>query len=294
MKKLFIFLLFTGLFRFVPAQDFAKVSITSEQVRNNIYVLFGNGGNIGVLAGADGFVLIDDQFAPLSYKIRTALSEIGPGEVTFTINTHFHYDHADGNKAFGPGGAWIVAHENTRKRLMQDNRLGLDPADLHLQEKYPDYALPKLTFDQTMKLHLNGQTVHLFHPGGAHTDTDAFIYFEEANVIHAGDVFVRYGIPFIDNRNGGSVKGMIEANNQLIERCDDETIIIPGHGQLANKQDVIEFRDMLQDIWDQVATAAAAGQSIEQILEKDPSKPYGEGNMGAYVVRMIFEELKRS
>lgn len=292
MKKTIIILLSVLSVISVFGQDFANVEITSEQVRDNIHVLFGRGGNIGVLAGEDGFVLVDDQFAPLSYKIRTALSRIGPGEVTFTINTHYHYDHADGNKAFGPAGAWIVAHENTRKRLMQENRLGADSENLHIQEKYPDDALPKLTFENAMNLHLNGQTVHIFHLENAHTDTDAIIYFQEANVMHTGDVFVRYGIPFIDDRNGGSVKGMIAANSKLIELCDDETIIIPGHGQPAKKQDVIDFRDMLQDIWDQVAAAVKAGKSVEEILENDPSKKYGEGNLGAYVVKTIFKELK--
>lgn len=269
------------------------MTITSESIRDNVYVLFGQGGNIGVLAGEDGFVLVDDQFAPLSYKIRTALSDIGPGVVTFTINTHFHYDHADGNKNFGPGGAWIVAHENTRKRLQEGTEIGSDRQNLHIQEKYPANALPKVTFENTMKLHLNGQTVHITHPESAHTDTDAFVYFQEANVIHAGDVFVRYGIPFIDDRNGGSVQGMIEANNQLIELCNDDTVIIPGHGQLAKKQDVIDFRNMLQDIWDQVAAGVTAGQSIEEILENDPSRKYGEGSLGAYTVRLIYGELKK-
>lgn len=292
MKKACISLFSLFLMQIGFGQDFTKVEITSEQVRDNIHILFGQGGNIGVLAGEDGFVLIDDQFAPLSYKIRTALSGIGPGEVTFTINTHYHYDHADGNKAFGPAGAWIVAHENTRKRLMQENRLGADSENLHIQEKYPDNALPKVTFENALKLHLNGQTVHIFHLENAHTDTDAIIYFQEANVMHTGDVFVRYGIPFIDDRNGGSIKGMIAANNQLIEMCDEETIIIPGHGQLAKKQDVVDFRDMLQDLWDQVEAAVKSGKSVEEILAEDPSKKYGEGNLGAYVVRMIFDELK--
>src|SRR5690606_17457162 len=116
-------------------------------------------------------------------------------------------------------------------------------------------ALPKVTFEKSLKLHLNGQTIYIFHVENAHTDTDAIIYFQEANVFHMGDVFVRYGIPFIDDRNGGSIKGMITAIDQLIEMCDDETVIIPGHGQLAKKEDVIAYRDMLQDMWDQVATA---------------------------------------
>ena len=293
MKNTFILAVFLfSINNLCYAQDFAQVKITAEQVRDNIHVLFGQGGNIGVLTGEDGFVLVDDQFAPLSEKIKAALAGIGSEEVSFTINTHFHFDHTGGNKVFGPEGAWIVAHENTRRRLMQDITInaGANPT---VQEKYPDDALPKITFEQSMKLHLNGKTVFLFHTENAHTDTDAIIYFQEANVFHTGDVFVRYGIPFIDGSNGGSVGGMIKANSQLIKMCDDETSIIPGHGQLAKKQDVVEFRDMLQDIWDQVAAGVDAGKSLEEILENDPSKKYGEGNMGANMVGMIFEELKK-
>ena len=266
----------------------------TEHVRANIHVLSSEGsGNIGGLSGEDGYVLVDDKFAPLSEKIRAALEEIGPGEVTFTINTHFHFDHADGNKAFGPEGTWIVAHENTRQRLMQDNVVDIAGMDTAYQETYPPDALPKITFERSLKLHLNGQTIYIFHVENAHTDTDAIIYFQEANVIHAGDVFVRYGIPFIDAGNGGSVSGMIRAANQLIEMCDEHTILIPGHGQLSKKQDVIEFRDMLQDLWDQVSKAVTAGKSLKEILANDPSEKYGQGMMGTYVVEMIFDETKK-
>lgn len=287
------FLLFTcfsvGLF----SQDFSKVQIKAEKITDNIYALFGAGGNIGVLGGEDGFVLVDDQFAPLSEKIKAALADIGEGAVNYTINTHYHYDHAEGNQAFGPEGALIVAHTNTRKRLMQDNTITLPGREPHLQKVYPKEAWPKITFEEAIKLHLNGQTVHIFHPGNAHTDTDAIIYFEEANVMHTGDVFVRYGIPFIDGDNGGSIGGMIKAMNQLIQIADDNTVIIPGHGQLAKKQDMVEFRDMLQDIWNSVAAAKKAGKSLEAIQEEDPTQKYQGGNMGKYVIGLIFEELEK-
>ena len=277
----------------VTAQDFSDVEVTSQQVRDNIHVLFGAGGNIGVLHGDDGIVLIDDQFVPLASRIRAALAEIDPGQINFTINTHFHFDHSDGNKVFGPEGAWIVAHENTRKKLMNDMTIGGGAVQERVVEKYPDDALPKITFENSMKLHLNGQTVYLFHAANAHTDTDAIIYFPEANVFHTGDVFVRYGVPFIDKGNGGSVGGMIRAANQLIEMCDDETIIIPGHGQLSGKQDVKDFRDMLQSMWDDVMAAAESGKTVEEILENDPSARYGESDMGPYIVRLIYDEISK-
>lgn len=273
------------------AQDFSKVEIKTEKITDNIFVLFGSGGNIGVLAGEDGFVLVDDQFVPLADKIKAALAEIGEGGVSYTINTHFHYDHAEGNQAFGPEGTLIVAHANTRKRLMQDNKIGLPGREPRVQEAYPREAWPKVTFDNALKLHLNEQSVRIFHPGNAHTDSDAIIYFEEANVMHTGDVFVRYGIPFIDGRNGGSVGGMIKAMNTIIELADENTVIIPGHGQLATKQDMIDFRDMLQDIWDQVAAGKKAGKTMEAIQEEDPTRKYQEGNMGKYMISLIYDEL---
>lgn len=273
------------------AQDFSKVQIKTEKIRDNVSVLFGSGGNIGVLAGEDGFILVDDQFVPLAEKIKAALAELGEGEVSYTINTHYHYDHAEGNQVFGPEGALIVAHTNTRKRLMQDNKIGLPGREPRVQEAYPREAWPKVTFDKALKLHLNGQTVRIFHPGNAHTDSDAIIYFEEANVMHTGDVFVRYGIPFIDGANGGSVGGMIKAMNTIIGIADEDTVIIPGHGQLAKKQDMIDFRDMLQDIWDQVAAGKEAGKSVETLQEEDYTQKYQEGNMGKYVISLIYAEL---
>ncbi len=283
-----LFLFFTSS---LLSQDFSKVIIKTEKITDELYVLFGAGGNIGVLAGDDGFVLVDDQFAPLSEKIKAALAEIGDGSISYTINTHYHYDHADGNKAYGPEGALIVAHANTRKRLMQENTITLPGRDPHIQEVYPKEAWPKVTFEKAIKLHLNGQTVRIFHPGNAHTDTDAIIYFEEANVMHTGDVFVRYGIPFIDGGNGGSVGGTIKAMNTILDIADDNTVIIPGHGQLAKKQDMLDFRDMLQDIWNQVAKAKKGGKSLEAIQEEDPTQKYQEGNMGKYVIQLIYSEL---
>lgn len=276
----------------IIAQDFSKVEIKTEKITNNIFVLFGSGGNIGVLVGEDGFVLVDDQFVPLAGKIKAALAEIEEGTVNYTINTHYHYDHAEGNRVFGQEGALIVAHVNTRIRLMQDNTLGMPGSEPTVQKKYPKDAWPKVTFNQAIKLYLNGQTIRIFHPGNAHTDTDAIVFFEEANVMHTGDVFVRYGIPFIDGGNGGRVGGMIKAMNMIIDIEDDHTVIIPGHGQLATKQDMIDFRDMLQDFWKQVVTAKKAGKTLEAIQEEDPTQKYQKGNMGKYVIELIYTETE--
>ena len=274
------------------SQDFEDVQITTEHVRDNIYVLFGAGGNIGVLKGDDGFVIVDDQFEPLATKIKAALAEIDDEGVSYAINTHFHFDHADGNKAFGKSGTTIVAHKNTRDRLSRDILVEVPGFDTILQEKYPIEGLPSITFESSLKLHLNDQTINIFHIDNAHTDTDAIIHFEESNVFHTGDAFVRYGIPFIDAPNGGSFGGMIAATNSLIDLCDNQTLIIPGHGQISKKEDLIAFRDMLQQIWDRVANQVSAGKSLSDILDSRPAKGF-TGEMNAdYIVIMIYNELK--
>ena len=273
------------------AQNFDDVKVTSEHVRNNIHVLFGAGGNIGVLEGEDGFVIVDNQFEPLAEKIKLALGEIGEGDVTYTINTHFHFDHADGNKAFGKAGATIVAHENARHRMMEDILIQVPGFDTLTQEAYPEEALPALTFQSELNLHLNDETIRLIHVPSAHTDTDALIHFVESNVIHAGDVFVRYGIPFIDGPNGGSVSGMIDGAELLIDLCDEETLIIPGHGQVSKQGDVISFRDMLVDIRQRVSSLMNEGKELGEILESKPARGYAGELHADYIVLMIYQEL---
>lgn len=274
------------------SQDFDQVEITTQHVRDNIYILFGAGGNIGVLQGEDGFVIVDDQFEPLAEKIREALAGIGPERVAYAINTHFHFDHSDGNKAFGKDGTTIVAHRNARKRLMEDLLIQVPGFDTLIQEAYPEYALPSMTFDHSMELRTNEETVRVFHVNNAHTDTDAIIHFEKSDVLHAGDVFVRYGIPFIDGPNGGSVSGMINAANRLIDLCDDDTLIIPGHGQLSSKTDLVAFRDMLQEIWDRTSEQVDHGMSKAEILESKPARGFPGDMTADYIVLMILEELE--
>jgi len=293
MKQLILIaFLFLAMFH-LKAQDFSKVEVKLESIRGNVSVLFGSGGNIGVLSGPDGIVLVDNQFAPLAGKIKAALAEVSASSIAYTINTHFHYDHADGNKAYGPEGALIVAHENTRSRLLNDNWISGGSIDSTLQERYPSQAIPKITFEQSTALHLNGEDLQLLHIPNAHTDTDLIVFFKSANVIHTGDVFVRYGIPFVDAGNGGSVAGIIKGVNTILELCDEETKIIPGHGQVASKSDVLAYRDMLQDIWDSVKVEVKKGKTLSEILENDPTQKYQKGNMGAFVVELIYKEINQ-
>lgn len=221
--SLLVILLSTSLQGF--AQDFDAIQITTIPVRDGIYMLQGSGGNIGVSIGDDGTMIVDDQFAPLTGKIVAAIAELTDKSVSFVVNSHFHYDHTDGNTNFGKAGAYIVAQDNSRKRMETTQVLS---GSGRVQEPYEAAGLPKITFFDDMRFYFNGNTVDLVNTGDGHTDGDAQVYWREANVIHTGDMFVRYGLPFIDRDNGGSADGMIDAIMNIANLINDDTIIIPG------------------------------------------------------------------
>jgi len=205
----------------VTAQDFDNIEITTIPVRGGIYVLQGSGGNIGVSIGDDGTLIIDDQFAQLSDKIMAAIAELTDKPVNFVVNSHFHYDHSDGNENFGRAGAYIVATDNARRRMESTQVLA---GSGRVQEPYDDIGLPTMTFFDNMRFYFNGNAIDLVYTGNGHTDGDAQIYFREANVIHTGDMFVRYRMPFIDQANGGSMDGMIDAVMNLADLINDDTL----------------------------------------------------------------------
>jgi len=256
------------------AQDFDNIEITTIPVRNDIYMLQGSGGNIGVSIGADGTLIIDDQFAELSTKIVAAIAELTDQPVRFVVNSHFHYDHTDGNENLGRAGAYIVAQDNSRRRMESTQVL----SNGREQERYTEAGLPKITFFDDMRFYFNSHTIDLVNTGNGHTDGDAQIYFREANVIHTGDMFVRYGLPFIDQNNGGSMTGMIDALSNLASLINDDTIIIPGHGQLANRNDLLEFRDMLVVVRGNLVRARLQGLSPEEMLATEPADGYAPAN----------------
>ena len=252
----------------VPVEEeMANVQIQTQQVTDKIYMLQGQGGNIGVLVGDDGTIIVDDQFAPLTEKIKTAITAINAHPTQFVVNTHWHYDHSDGNENFGAAGAVIVSQENSRTRMATDQVLQMTG---YKQEAYSYEGLPKITFEENMTFHYNGETVNIFHVGPAHTDGDAIIHFVESNVFHTGDVFVRYGLPFIDQPNGGNIEGMIAFVDAVIELANEQTKIIPGHGQVSTKQDLIDYRNMLQGMRDKVKQAMDNGQNLQQIIDSKP------------------------
>jgi len=294
MKNLFA-LLFIGIASSMTAQrNYDAVEITSEQLTDNIYVLYGAGGNMGLAVGEEYAYLIDDQFAPLSEKIQSAIAGITDKPVQFLVNTHWHGDHVGGNKNFAEAGAIIVANENVHKRMStSQERRG------QMTKPSPYKALPQITFTDAVTLHLNkDQSMHVMHVNDAHTDGDSYIYFPESNVIHMGDNFFS-GYPYIDLESGGNIDGLIQNFSMALAIVDEETKIIRGHGKVANKQDLQEFHDMIKTIRDRVSSGIADGKSLDEVISMKPSKEwdaqYGQGFIkGTALVTTIYNSLKNN
>jgi len=252
-------------------QDLSKVEIKVTKVAGNIYLLQGGeGGNMAASVGEDGVVLVDDEFAPLATKIAAALKNIGITDkpVRFIINTHYHFDHTGGNLPFANQGSTIIAHDNVRTRLASGGSAGNGGA-LHFESAPADKAaLPVITFDHDVSVHLNGEDVRALHFPSGHTDGDAIIFFPRANVVHMGDDYVRYGFPFIDVQAGGSVEGMINACEWAIEKLPADVKVIPGHGELSNVAEVREYVRMLKDTSTAIERAIHAGKTLEQMKKE--------------------------
>lgn len=271
MKNL---LIATLLFVTVAAnaqQNFDTVRIRPQKVAEHIYLLKGSGGNIGVLTGPDGVVMIDDQFAPLSEKIAAAIKTLDTGPIRFLINTHIHGDHSGGNDNFGKAGATIVAHDQVRNRMMKES---INP---RLNRTFPPrekIAWPVITFDNNLKFHLNDEDIELLHFDPGHTDGDVIVHFKKANVYHTGDAFVRTGYPYIDGSNGGTLNGYISTLAKLLTVLDGNSKVIPGHGNLGTRADVQGVYDMLIDIRDQVSGALKSGKKVEDITNMNITAKY--------------------
>ncbi|HET9949375.1 MAG TPA: MBL fold metallo-hydrolase [Longimicrobiales bacterium] len=273
------------------AQDFDAVEIRTTPIRDSIFLLQGSGGNIAVSAGADGTLMIDDQFAPLTEKIVAAIAKSTDDPVRIVVNTHWHYDHTDGNVNFGRAGALLVSHVNSRKRLTSRQVVSLNN---RVQEAYDEDGLPKLTFYRSMRLHWNDNVIDIVHLPNAHTDGDAAVYFRDANVLHTGDVFTRSALPFIDQPNGGSIDGMIDAAWTLAGLIDDDTVVVPGHGPLSTRADLLAHRDKLITIRDRIRSHIEMGHSADQVVAAHPEEGYAEPGPGTERwVRAAYEELSR-
>lgn len=247
-----------------------NVTITSEQLAPNIYVLFGSGGNIGLAVGEEYAYMIDDQFGQLSEKILTAVRAITDKPLKYVVNTHWHGDHVGGNENMANAGATIVANDAVRRRMSQ-------PRSGETTSTTAYKALPEITFSDEMAIHLDpDNTMMIFHMENAHTDGDSFIYFPESNVIHLADNFPNGGYPFIDINSNGDIEGLITNLNRALFLVNDQTKIIPGHGKVADRATLKSYRDMIDTVRDRVKTAKSQGKSLEEIQKMGLSKEWDE------------------
>jgi cyclase len=257
-------------------QDFSKVQIKVTKVSGNIYMLEGEGGNIAASVGEDGIVIVDDQYAPLAEKIQAALKGLGLTDkpVRFVINTHYHGDHTGGNLPFSIAGSTVIAQDNVRKRLETGGAAGNGGSvkmDVKPAEKA---ALPVITFEHDVTVHLNGEDIRALHFPAGHTDGDAVIFFVKNNVVHMGDDFVRYGFPFIDVMSGGSVQGMIAAMEKVSSQLPADVKVIPGHGAISNLDDVRAFVKMLKETSGAVQKAIEEKKTVEQMQQEKLLGPW--------------------
>lgn len=236
------------------AQDrFADVEVKATAIKGSVHMLTGAGGNIGVSAGEDGVLIIDDQFAPLAEKIAAQLGELGSDKPKYVINTHYHGDHTGSNAFFhSHKGATILAHENVRVRLAND-------------EKIKPEALPTITYEDGIKIYFNGETLHVMHLAVGHTDGDSVVWFEQPNVMHTGDLFFNGRFPYIDQGAGGNVEGYMDSVKQLLAKIDDETVIIPGHGDISNKQEYSAFLAMISETFNYVKALKQDGKTLDEV-----------------------------
>ena len=270
-------------------QDFSAVEVTGEHVSGAVHMLTGAGGNIGVSAGEDGILIVDDQFAPLADKIRAALAAISPGDLEFVVNTHFHFDHTGGNAIFGKE-ALIVAHTNVRKRLAEGAGVRGRPA-----EPAPKEALPVVTYDDGVSIHFNGEEIMIGHLTGGHTDGDSYIYFTDSNVIHLGDQFFAGRFPFVDVGNGGNAVGLRDSIGEVLDHLPADAKVIPGHGPLSSVEDLRTYHRMLTECVAAVKAGKDAGKAVEEIQAAglpDEWKSWASGFINESVfITSIFESL---
>lgn len=277
----------------VAQANFDTVKIRPLKLTENLHMLTGLGGNIAVLGGPEGVLMVDDQYAPLSEKIKATIQSLDPGSIRFVVNTHLHGDHSGGNENFRKLGATLMAHDRVRDRMMKEsvNREGKT-----VPPRNPE-AWPVVTFDQRLNVHLNGQDLELYHIDRGHTDGDVVVFFRNANVIHTGDAFVRDRYPFVDLTSGGNFLGYIHTLEQIYALADDQTRIIPGHGALGTRADVKALRDVLADIRDRVAAAKKKGIKREDIPGLGITDKYdaqlGKGFVkGKDFVLLVADEVK--
>ena len=276
--------------------DYSKIEIKTTKVAGNVYELEGSGGNISVLTGADGAFMVDTQFAPLSDKIIAAVKAIQPdGRIRFVVNTHVHGDHTGGNENMAKAGAVLIARENLRNRLAKPAA----GANGQTPPAPPAGALPILTYDAPVTIHMDGEDVQLIPIPSAHTDGDTMIYFPGANVLAVGDFYRSLGHPNIDRANGGSMNGMLAAFDTILKTGNAQTTIVPGHGAVVDKAAVTEHKAMMIAVRDKVAAMVKAGKTQEEVVAAKPTAEFDAKIVGATpmtadrFVTQLYQELKK-
>jgi glyoxylase-like metal-dependent hydrolase (beta-lactamase superfamily II) len=253
------------------AQNFDSVQIRTIPLTGGLAMMVGAGGNLAVSWGDDGTFLVDDQFAPLTPKIVAAIAKLTRNPTKWVLNTHYHGDHSGGNENFGKAGSVIVAHENVRKRMSTEQ---FSKVFNRSTPPSPKVALPVVTFNDRATFHQNGEEIAVFHVNAAHTDGDAIIWFKTANVIHMGDTYFKERYPFIDVDGGGSIDGLVAGIDRVLGVIDGNTRVIPGHGELSNKAEMMEYRTVIAAARDRVKKLIAEGKTLEQAVAAKPLAEY--------------------
>lgn len=284
MKRLFLSILAIFCFQALYSQEI--------KLSDHLYAIVNNkGGNVAVCICPDEVILVDDQMASSAHVLDSIISTITDQEVGTIINTHYHFDHVDGNKHYGKKNARIVSHHNARKRMAAEQVFWVPP---NKQEALPAYALPNITFTDSLTIHKPNETIQIYHVKNAHSDGDVFVKFKNANVLHTGDIMMTFGIPFIDGDNGGNLYGLIAALSRFIECSDDSTKVIPGHGQISTRDDLIEYRKVIATIEERIRNGIQDGLSMEEIIENDPYKDLEVGFSKYFDLEYAYFNVKES
>ncbi len=275
----------------LSAQEQEEVVITIDKLSNDVYMLTGQGGNIGIYIGQKNVFMIDDQFDRLSSKIKDAIESLTNKPIAFLFNTHMHGDHTGGNASFNNDLTTLVAHNNVRKRVMENEQKKLD--DKKITQEYYNKMLPEVTFSDDITFYDGEETIMAFHVHNAHTDGDAMVYFVNNDVLHMGDTFFAGRYPFIDLNSGGSVEGFINAHKKALMVIGEETKIIPGHGRPSTKKELEEYVGVLENIRTNILTAIEAGKTLEEVktatdISSDYDNTYGDGFIKPDVMRETF------
>ena len=289
---LILFMGHTGAYS--ATEDFSNVQIQTEKVADNVFMLTGAGGNIGISTGKDCVFMIDASYAPLAGRIKAAIATVSNKPIQYIVNTHWHQDHVGGNEYFAKAGATVVAHDNVRKRVSTEQFVKMLNKTV---PPLPESALPVITFSRSVTFYLNGNEIYIFNIARAHTDGDAIVHFKKSNVIHMGDIYFNGTYPFIDLSAGGSINGMIRAVKNILLLCDRDTKVMPGHGHLSNKAELEEYLKMLVTVRDRISHEIKAGKPLDAVIASQPTRDldtvWGKGFMKPeQFVKIVYESLE--